>query len=275
MATVFTENLLAMSLIQEDAMSVADGKRKLQRPLPSLALLLSLVLATCSASAWGEDAYSMEPVRPRASAQFPASLVNAVRPQGFRVFSHAHNEKTVICEIFWARSVAALDSRREVVRKEDGGGESSKVLYGGLKTGTFIGVIHFRVVERYVRDFRSQMFKSGYYTMRYAVLPEGANGSELDFVVLSPVSADPNPGHTVPLDELVRRGRRASHTRRATMMSLVEVDTDQSFPSLNTDDSGTCVLQVKLRLQSRASGPAQELPVALVVVTSIPEDLGD
>jgi hypothetical protein len=61
-------------------------------------------------------------------------------------------------------------------------------------------------------------------------------------------------------------------------MSLVEVDTDQKFPSLITDDEGTCVLQVKLHLKSaksKKSDTPQEVSLALIVVTSIPEDLGD
>jgi len=207
----------------------------------------------------------MEPVKAQVSAQFPGVLAEAVRPAGFRVFTRSDNAKSAICEIFWARGITTQESSSG----------STKVLYGNLKPGAFIGVIHFLLMERYVRDYRSQMLKPGYYTMRYASLPEGENGSELDFVLLSPVRADRNPAQTVPLDELVRRGRLASGTRRAAMMSLVEIDTDQSFPSLTTDDEGTCVLQVKLRRKSKNGAPVPELPLALVVVTSIPEDLGD
>jgi hypothetical protein len=182
------------------------------------------------------------------------------------VFTHSDNAKTVICEIFWARTAAAGEAPRE----------SSKALYGRLKPGALVGVIHFLVTERYVRDYRSQIFKPGYYTMRYSATPEGIKeDGPVDFVLLSPVSTDRNPAHTVPLDELARRARLASRGRRPAMMSLVEVDTDESFPSLTTDDEGTCVLQVKLSMKSTKSVPAHELPLALVVVTAIPEDLGD
>jgi hypothetical protein len=241
-----------------------QGKQNSERSRWLLGLLLGLVFAI-SASACGEDLYSMEPVKARISAQFPKSLVDALRPQGFRVLTRSDNQRTVICEIFWVRSIATGASPTE----------SSKALYSRLTPGALVGVIHVLLMERYVRDYRSQMLKPGYYTMRYAALPEGANGSQLDFVLLSPVSADRNPAPTVPLEELVRRGRLASGTRRPAMMSLAEIDTDQSFPSLTTDDEGTSVLQVKLRAKSRKSGPAQELPLALVVVTAIPEDLGD
>jgi hypothetical protein len=245
-------------------MSRRLSKQNSERTLLLLGLLLSLLFTICPASAWGEDLYSMEAVAPRASAHFPQSLVDAVRPQGVRVFTRSDNAKTVICEIFWARSTAT-----EVVQRQ-----STKALYGRLKPGSLVGVIHFLVAERYVREYRSQVFKAGYYTMRYAVKPEGTNeDGPVDFVLLSPVSADRNSAQTVPLDELVRRARLASGSRRPATMSLVETDTDQSFPSLTTDDEGTCVLQVKLRMKPTKSVP--ELPLALVVVTAIPEDLGD
>lgn len=230
-------------------------------------LILILFLAVGSAQAWGDETYSMEPIRPGASAHFSQSLVDTLRPQGFRVSGDSDGVKTAICEIFFARAIATQD-----------GALGSGVLYGRVKPGTLVGVIHFLIVERYVRDYRSQTLRPGYYTMRYAAMPEGANGSDLDFVLLSPLSSDRNPAQVLPLNELVRRGRLASRTKRPAMMSLVEVDPDQNFPSLITDDEGTSVLQLKLRVKSakaRKGDPLPELPLALVVVTFIPEDLGD
>jgi|SRR5271154_1714590 len=231
-------------------------------------LILSLLLAIGWARAWGDEAYSLKPTRLRASAHLPQSLVSALRPQGFRVYGKINGVETLICEIFWARDIAAQDAAPA----------STSLLYGSLKTGTLVGVVHFLIIERYVRDYRSQLIKPGYYTMRYAAMPEGVNRSELDFVLLSAVSADRNPEQVPALDELVRRGRLCSRTRRPLMMSLAEVDKDQSFPSLTTDEEGTSVLQVKLRVKPAKStrpGPSREFPLALTVVTSIPEDLGD
>ena len=174
----------------------------------------------------------------------------------------------LICEIFWASSISAQNEATA----------SPNLFYSRLKPGTLIGVIHFMIIERYVRDYRTQLLKPGYYTLRYAAMPEGTNGSQLDFVLLSPVREERNPAQVPTLDELVRRGRLSSGTKRPSMMSLVEADPDQPFPSLITDDEGTCMLQVKLRLRPAKptkSGPASDLPIALVVVTAIPEDLGD
>jgi len=231
-------------------------------------LILSLLLAIVSGLAWGDDAYSLKPTSPRASAHFPQSLVNALSPQGFRVYGNISGVETLICEIFWARNISAQEAAPA----------STNLLYGTLKPGTLIGVIHFLIIERYIRDYRSQMLKPGYYTMRYAAMPEGANASDLDFVLLSATSADPNPAQVPALDELVRRARLASRNRRPLMMSLAEIDKDQPFPSLTTDEEGTSVLQIKLPVKPAKStrpGPPREFPLALTVVTSIPEDLGD
>jgi hypothetical protein len=230
------------------------------------ALILTLLLATGAAPAWCDDAYSMRPATPRASAHLPQNLVNSLSPQGFRVYGNIDDVKTLICEIFWARDISPASVEPA----------SANLFYGSLKPGTLVGVIHFFIIERYVRDYRSQLIKPGYYTMRYAPMPEGPNGSDLDFVLLSAVSVDRNPQQTPPRDELVRRARLASRTRRPLMMSLAEIDNDQPFPSLTTDEEGTSVLQVKLHVKpAKSATPAGEFPLALTVVTSIPEDLGD
>jgi hypothetical protein len=248
----------------------ADAKgQALRAPSGREALFLVrvlFILTFCCSYARCEQLYYMQPITARASPGFPESLVKALRPQGFQVFTGSKNAKTVICEVFLARTVAAEDIPRQ----------SSKTLYGRLKPGSLVGAIHFLAAQQYVRQYRMQVFKAGYYTMRYAVNPQGANETGLvDFVLLSQVRADPVPSQTIALKELVRRARLASDSGRPATMSLVESDTDQSFPSLTTDDEGTCVLQVKIPMKARNGTRGQELPLALVVITAIPEDLGD
>jgi hypothetical protein len=124
------------------------------------------------------------------------------------------------------------------------------------------------------------MLRPGYYTMRYAVMPKSGNWREKrkeprDFVLLTPVRADRNPTTVLPVQELIHRSRLASPIHHPVAMSLVAVDPDESLPSLITDDEGTSVLQVNLRDASATGKASRPLPVALVVITSIPEDLGD
>jgi hypothetical protein len=235
---------------------------------PRFALILSLLLAIGSAQALDGESYSMKTFSPRASTHLPQSLVHTLGSHGFRVYGDINGVKTLICEVFWARDVATHDA----------GPAPTTLFYNSLKPGTLVGVIHFLIIERYVRDYRSQIIRPGFYTMRYAAMPEGANGSELDFVLLSAVSTDRNPVQVPALDELLRRARHASGTSRPLMMSLAEIDKDQPFPSLTTDEEGTSVLQVKLPVKpTKSANPASphEFPLALTVVTAIPEDLGD
>jgi len=254
---------------QRSKISDRNSHRNFARQRLSFAFILVLLLMAGPALAWGDQTYSMEAIKLKVSARLPQSMVDALSPAGVRVIGDSDGAKTAICEIFWAaRGIAVQESTPG----------ATKLLYGNVKPGTFVGVIHFLITKRYVRDYRTQMLKPGYYTMRYIGMPEAVEAGGFDFVMLSPLSADRTPSQIPPLDELVRRGRLASRTRRPLAMSLVEVDTDQKFPSLITDDEGTCVLQVRLHLKSaksKKSDTPQEVSLALIVVTSIPEDLGD
>jgi hypothetical protein len=231
-----------------------------------LFLIWGITLAQC------EDepvSYSMQRVKAQASPDLPAPLMSRLQPLGYRVFEKSDDDKKLVCEIFWAKYVRT---------EPDSTGDD--VLYGTLKQGSLIGVIHFLEIQRYVRDYRSQMLRPGYYTMRYAVMPKSGNWREKrreprDFVLLTPVRADRNPATVLPVQELIHRSRLASPIHHPVAMSLVAVDPDESLPSLITDDEGTSVLQVNLRDASATGKASRPLPVALVVITSIPEDLGD
>ncbi len=208
----------------------------------------------------------MQRVKPQVSAHLPYALVSRLQSNGYSVSGEYPGGKGPICEVFWAKQVST----------EQGPLPAGGVLYGKLKQGSLIGVIHFLVIQRYVRDYRSQMLKPGYYTMRYAVMPKGSDEKEpRDFVLLTPVSADRRPGRTLPLPQLVHLSRLASPTKRPVALSLVDIDPDQSLPSLITDEEGTSVLQVNLQAPAARARAFQDIPIALVVITSIPEDLGD
>jgi hypothetical protein len=240
------------------------------------ALFAIFFLAFSSVASSAQDAddkpasYSMQRVKTLASPALSAALANQLEPLGYRVLSKSEDGDTkLICEIFWAKTV-----RMETANIDN------DVVYGNLKQGSLIGVIHFLIVQRYVRDYRSQDLRPGYYTMRYAVMPKsgtwsGKQKEPRDFVLLTPVRADRNPAATLPVPELIHRSRLASPIHHPVAMSLIEVDPDEKLPSLITDDEGTSTLQVKLP-RAMAEGKSKEfVPLALVVITAIPEDLGD
>lgn len=252
-------------------LAMADqGKRDPNRTL-LLITGLSIVLGVVN-SAWAraQVPYSMEPVELKASAQLPKALADALDPQGSVVFTSENGERMNICEIFWAKSVA----------EQNVPAGSSKLIYGNLKPGSFVGMIHFMpgADQEYRKDYKEQKLKAGYYTMRYGVLPAGIgeHGPEPgDFVVLTPSALDRDSTRVLPSSELVRLSRVASHSKEPAVMSLVEVTTARkTFPEVITDYAGTCIMQVKLHSKPRKGETAQDLALAIVVLTPLTEAEG-
>jgi hypothetical protein len=256
---------------EKGAMTVHKSERNFGPRRLTYMLLLGIILATGAAPAWGDEPhsdepYSIEPVTLQASGGLPQGLLHSLQPQGTRLFGYSDGVKTAICEIFWVRAIGG----------QEGSKGASQGFYGRLKQGAAIGVVHFLIVKDYIRDFRSQTIKPGYYTLRYAVMPGGiAENEPHDFVVLIPASDDRDLDHPLPFAELARRSQMAFHSKRPASMSLVEVDNDlKTFPGVVTDDEGTCVLQVKVHVKTGTSSVAREFPLAIVLVTSIPENSG-
>jgi hypothetical protein len=239
-------------------------KRDTKWPLARVALLVVAVLATSATAARAIEPYSMKPVELRASVVLPQSLAAAVDQHGVHVFTYLNGLESPICDIFWAKSVAA----------QDGTSRSSNVLYGALTPGALVGIIRFLEESRedYREDFHDQKLAPGYYTMRYAVLRDGESS---DFVVLTPVSADRDPERVVASDELVRVSHTASGTEQPAVMKLVAIDkTAKEFPDVIMADDGSCILHVKLQLKPEKGGSARELPLAIIVATPIEENGG-
>jgi hypothetical protein len=250
------------------ALGMGGKSKRTSKPLLSLIMSLSITLGLVgSAGARSHPPYSIEPVQLKTSAQLPKTLADALDPEGTLVFTTEKGERMNVCEIFWAKSVA----------EQDVPAGSSKLVYGNLKPGAFVGVIRFvpDAEPEYRKDFREQKLKAGYYTMRYGVLPAGIgeHGPEPgDFVLLSPAALDHDSARVVPPTELIRLSRMASHTKEPAVMSLIEVTAARkTFPDVTTDYAGTCVLQVMLHVKPRKGGTAQDLALAIVVLTPLEE----
>ena len=148
-----------------------------------------------------------------------------------------------------------------------------KVLYGELKPGALVGVIHFleESSEDYREDFHDQKLKPGYYTMRYAVM----TGDSSDFLVLGPATLDPGPERVLEAGELDRLGQAASSTEEPAVLRLVASDkNDKSSPDVISADDGSCVLQNKVQVKSERSGLPHDVTVAVIVATPIEEEGG-
>jgi hypothetical protein len=229
-------------------------------------LLLGLATAINAVPAWGVETepFSIEPVALHASADLPQKTVDDLDPKGSLLFTYSNGLKMRICEFFWVKTAMAQDSAPG----------SSKASYKTLKPGALVGVIHFlpEASEDYREDFHDQKLRPGYYTMRYIAM---SDTDTIDFVALSPLSMDRDPNLVLPIEELIRLSRKASHTKQPAVMSLVPIGLrSNDFPDVKTDGEGTWTVQVKLRLRPSKGGSMQELALAIVVITPKKQEEG-
>jgi hypothetical protein len=194
--------------------------------------------------AWGQGAYKTEPAGPLDSPEVPKGLEAKLQPQGARLLG---DKGAAVTEVWLLNSAAA-----------GGSSGGSDAVYPSLGVGTLVGVIHFPVQGS---DFRGQSIKPGYYTMRYARMPQDGNHMGVnpypDFVLLSPAAADTDIDKSLKFEDLVKLSKQASGTGHPAVMSLVPVSQGAGFPSLVQDNQGRWVLQTKL---------GGQVPIALVVV---------
>jgi hypothetical protein len=208
----------------------------------ALLLLLGLAAAINAISAWGVETepLSIEPVAPHASTSSLQETVDNLDPRGSLRFTYSNGLKIRICEVFGGKTAVAQD--RPPV--------SGDAFYRTLKPGALLGVIHClaEASEDCREDFHDQKLRPSYYTMRYAARPDS---DTVDFVLLSPLSMDRDPNRVLPIQELIRRSRSASHTKQPAVMGLVPIDLrGDDFPDLKTE-----------------SGSTQELALAIAVIT--------
>lgn len=145
------------------------------------------------------------------------------------------------------------------------------MLYSGLKTGAFIGVLHFMSAEP--RDFRDQKLAPGFYTLRYALFPPESNPAGAsrfrEFVVLIPIAADTQPDRSLMLDEVVRLGRLASRNTYPAVVGLIQVNPAyKRLPAVVADDQGNCALQIPAHERLPGGLELREAEMAILVVTA-------
>ncbi len=246
---------------------MSDVKTRVARRALPAALLLMFVSAV-AVSAVAQEPYSAESVTAKADAYLPQSLVDGLNPVGSRLVTTSNGLPVTVCEVWWAKSVSTQKSSDS----------SKEVLYGNLRPGELVGVIHFmaQTSEDYREDFRDQKLRAGYYTMRYAIMPKDSEHKDVnpyrDFVVLSPVSVDRDPNKELSMEELMRSSHFASRSKHPAIMSLVPADpARKEAVAVRTDDTGGCVLQVHLHTRA-AKGEMAEQAVAIVLVTPSKEN---
>jgi hypothetical protein len=208
---------------------------------------LVLTIQFCAIlSAFGQGSYKAEAIG-AAPAGIPAPIQSTLDAQGVRVTS---DQGATLCEV-WLRKTLPANANPNT---------SSDVLFGGLTEGALVGVLHF---PNAATDFRSQTIKAGYYTLRYALIPQDGNhmgvNPSRDAFALAPISADNDPDKTLSFDDVVKLSRQASGTPHPGFLVGAPVSGD-SFPSVAKDDAGNWNLQIK---GHQSSG---DLPLAFTVV---------
>ena len=232
--------------------------------------LLGLTLAFSALPAQGQEPYAIEPVVAKASAYLPKSIVEGLDPDGLRLVTDINGLKTTVCEVWWAKTVAGQENSPA----------SQGILYGSVKVGALVGVIHFlpESSEDYREDFRDQKLRPGFFTMRYGQMPDDPKHKDVnpyrDFLLLSPVSVDREPDQILSIDNLLRFSRLASRTAHPAIVSLVPVNEGyKTSPVVRTDDAGTCILQSKLHL-SKNGKSLQDQAFAVILVTPVKDNSG-
>ena len=208
--------------------------------------LASLVQICIAISAFGQSSYKAESMG-AAPADVPAALQAVLDAPGVRV---ASDQGSVLCEV-WLRKTLPSSANPNT---------SSDVLYGSLPEGAFIGVLHF---PSPTPDYRSQTIKTGFYTLRYALIPQDGNhvgvNPNRDALVMIPVSADKDPDKVLSFEDEVKLSQQASGTPHPGFLVGAPVN-GSTFPSVAKDDSGHWNLQLKGRAKSG------DLPLAFTVV---------
>ncbi len=202
-------------------------------------------------SAFGQASYKVTSMGAPPS-DLPRALADALQPTGARL---VNGQGAGVCEVWLRKSVP--------IQQEAGG--STDILYSRLSVGTMVGVLHFLSAGS---DFRGQPVKAGFYTLRYAQIPQDGNhmgvSTYRDFLLLGSVAADTQPDQAMTFDALVKLSRQASGTGHPAILSLAPATETKALPAVWSDDQGHWLLQVKV--PGKSSTGDQDFPMAIILV---------
>lgn len=213
-------------------------------------ILAVALLAALPAFAQGD--YKGEALSSPAPADVPKALQDALQAQGARLLDA---QGKPLGEIWLAKAIAGQAS--------SGSGD---VIYGSIAQGAFVGVLHYPGSGS---DFRGQSIKSGYYSLRYDLIPQDGNHMGVsqyrDFLLLVPVAQDTDPTKPLKFEDVVKLSRAASGTGHPSVLSLDPADSAPgSLPGAFKDDSGNWAIAAKTQVQ--AGGATKDLTMAIVLV---------
>lgn len=193
------------------------------------------------------QAGKVESVGPLTDSSVPEAIRQAVEGKGYRL---TLDGSTPACEL-WIRKNIPVQTKKEV----------EGVAYPQLAESTLIAVIHF---PQAAADFRGHNIPAGFYTLRYAIMPNDGNhlgaAPNRDFLLAIPAASDTNPAAAFKPEELVTMSARTTGTKHPSPLSLAETDSRPSTPTVSKDDQDHWIFSATTKLNS-----GDDLPIALVV----------
>ena len=187
----------------------------------------------------------IENLGPLTETSVPDAVRQTLEAKGYRILL---DDGMLACELWLRKNVPAQPKK-----------DSQDVIYTQLGESTLVGVLHF---PKAGSDFRGQAIPAGFYTLRYALIPNDGNhlgvAPNRDFLLLIPAASDTDPTATFKFQDLVALSRTATGTKHPGPLSLVQPD--GAGPGVSKDDQDHWIFSASLKL---ASG--EDLPFSLVV----------
>jgi hypothetical protein len=182
----------------------------------------------------------------------PEAIHRVLAPKGYRILPDGNSP---VVEIWYRKEVPAQPKNT-----------SADAVYDRLAESTLLGVIHFSKASQ---DYRGQTVPAGFYTLRYALMPNDGDhlgvAPSRDFLLLIPANADPGPEKTLKNQELVTLSRQTTGTKHPAPLSLVQAE-GGSTPNPSRDEEGHVIFATQVHLSS-----GEEMPVALIVKGTAPQ----
>ena len=214
--------------------------RKTKALLPTIGLVLLLSLL-CAAQTG-----KVESTGPLTDSAVPEQVRQSLQEKGYRL---TLTDPKPACEL-WLRKSVPVQAKKEV----------EGVAYPQLAESTLVGVVHF---SQAASDFRGQQVPAGFYTLRYALIPDDGNhlgvSPNRDFLFLIPAPSDSDPSAAFKFQELITMSAKTGGAKHPNALSLPPAD-KPSTGTVARDDQDHWIFSAALKLTS-----GEEIPFALVV----------
>jgi hypothetical protein len=214
--------------------------RKTKTPLAAIGLVLTLSRLTAAQNG------KVESTGPLTDAAVPEQVRQSLDLNGYRLVL---DDPKPACEIWLRKSIPGQTKK-----------DTARVAYPQLAESTLVGVVHFLHAAA---DFRGQQVPVGFYTLRYALIPDDGNhlgvSPNPDFLLLIPAQSDSDPSAAFKFQELVTISAKTLGTKHPSPLSLPPADKPSSG-TVASDAEGHWIFSASLKL---ASG--EEIPFELIV----------